>query len=151
MILLAGASVFSWILTVGQVPQQLSHLITSYNLNSWQFLVAINIILLIAGMFIDGFSAIIILAPLVYPIAVQLGINPIHLGVVMVANAAIGMFTPPFGLNLFVASSTAKVPLNRVFAGVGPFILVSIIALIIITYIPDISLFLPRIVYRGLI
>ncbi|HBT46287.1 MAG TPA: C4-dicarboxylate ABC transporter permease [Peptococcaceae bacterium] len=151
MILLAAASVFGWILTVGQVPQQLSNLITSYNLNAWQFLLAINVILLVAGMFIDGSSAIIILAPLVYPIAVKLGINPIHLGVVMVANASIGMFTPPFGLNLFVASSTAQIPLNRIFAGVVPFVLVSIIALIIITYVPDISLLLPRMVYKGMI
>lgn len=151
MILLAGASVLSWILTIGKVPQQLTNLIIANNLSAWQFLLAINIILLIAGMFIDGSSAIIILAPLVYSIAVKLGINPVHLGVIMVANAAIGMFTPPFGLNLFVASSTAKIPLNRVFKGVLPFIVVSIIALIIITYIPDISLLLPRIVYKGLV
>ncbi|WP_083476716.1 TRAP transporter large permease subunit [Moorella stamsii] len=126
MILLAGASVLSWILTIGHVPQQLTNLITANNLSAWQFLLAINIILLIAGMFIDGSSAIIILAPLVYSIAVKLGINPVHLGVIMVANAAIGMFTPPFGLNLFVASSTAKLSLNRIFSGVGPFIIISI-------------------------
>jgi C4-dicarboxylate transporter DctM subunit len=117
------------------------------DISPFMFLLIVNIILLIAGMFIDGSSAIIILAPFLYPIALNLGIDPIHLGIVMVANAAIGMFTPPFGLNLFVAQSELKLPLLKIVRGVVPFVFISIAALIVITYIPDISLFLPRMVY----
>jgi C4-dicarboxylate transporter DctM subunit len=146
MLLLASASVLSYILTQGQVPQMLSQAIGS-DISPFMFLLIVNIILLIAGMFIDGSSAIIILAPFLYPIALNLGIDPIHLGIVMVANAAIGMFTPPFGLNLFVAQSELKLPLLKIVRGVVPFVFISIAALIVITYIPDISLFLPRMVY----
>ena len=108
-----------------------------------------NIVLLICGMFLDGCSIITILGPLFYPIALQAGIDPIHLGIVIVVNTAIGMFTPPFGLNLFVASTITKQPILKVSKGVLPFIIISVIALLIITYIPDISLFIPRLVYKS--
>jgi C4-dicarboxylate transporter DctM subunit len=151
MILLAAASVFSYILTVGQVPQDLTNFIISQDLGRIQFLLMINVILVVAGMFIDGSSAIIIIAPLVYPIAVGMGINPIHLGVIMVANAAIGMFTPPFGLNLFVAQAATGVNMMKIIKGVIPFVIISLIALMFITYIPEISLFLPKLIYGPLV
>lgn len=151
MILLASASIFGYILTVGQVPQGLTNFIIGQDLSKIQFLLMINVILVLAGMFIDGSSAIIIIAPLVYPIAMSLGVNPIHLGVIMVANAAIGMFTPPFGLNLFVAQATTCVPMMKIIRGVIPFVIISLVALAIITYIPEISMFLPRLVYGSLI
>lgn len=147
MILLAAASVFGWILTVGQVPQSLAQFIIDSNFGPVAFLMMINIILVIAGMFIDGSSAIIIIAPLVYPIAMQLGINPVHLGVIMVANAAIGMFTPPFGLNLFVAQPATGESMVNIIKGVMPFVLISLVALLLITYLPDVSLIIPRMVY----
>lgn len=147
MILLAAASLFGYALTVGQVPQNLARAIVSMELGPIGFLLMINVILIIAGMFIDGSSAIIIIAPLVYPIAMQLGIDPIHLGVIMVANAAIGMFTPPFGMNLFVAQPVTGVSMAKIIQGVFPFVIISLIALMIITYIPGISLVIPRMVY----
>ncbi len=147
MFLLAAASVFGWVLTVAQVPQNLTNLIIGGNFGQYGFLMLVNIMLLVAGMFIDGSSAIIITAPLLYPIAMQLGINPIHLGVIMVTNAAIGMFTPPFGLNLFVAQPATGESMLNIIKGVMPFVIISIIALLLITYIPEISLFLPRLVY----
>lgn len=146
MLLLAGASIFGYILTMGQAPQALAMAIGN-DISPIMFLFYVNIILLIAGMFIDGSSAIIIMGPLLYPIAMKLGIDPIHFGVIMVANAAIGMFTPPFGLNLFVAQSQIKIPLTQIIRGVIPFVFVSIAALILITYIPQISLLLPDLVY----
>lgn len=146
MLLLAGASIFGYILTMGQAPQTLSMLIGN-DISPVMFLLYVNIILLIAGMFIDGSSAIIIMGPLLYPIAMKLGIDPVHFGVIMVANAAIGMFTPPFGLNLFVAQSQIKIPLTQIIKGVLPFVFVSIAALILITYIPKISLLIPDLVY----
>lgn len=102
-------------------------------------------------MFIDGSSAIIIMVPLLYPLSIKLGINPVHYGVIMVANAAIGMFTPPFGMNLFVAQPITGNKMIAIIRGVMPFVLISIIALIIITYWSSLSLFLPRLVYGGMI
>ncbi len=147
MILLAGASVFAFILTSEGVTVAMANAVLSLSTNRYVILLMMNIVLLIAGMFLDGCSIITILGPLFFPIAMQAGIDPIHLGIVMIVNTAIGMFTPPFGLNLFVASSITKQPILKVSQGVIPFIIVSIVALMLITYIPDISLWLPRIVY----
>lgn len=146
MLLLAGASIFGYVLTMGHAPQAIAGLIGE-NVTALQFLLYVNLILLVAGMFIDGSSAIIIMAPLLYPIATKLGIDPIHFGVIMVANASIGMFTPPFGLNIFVAQSQTKLPVTRVMWGVLPFVVISIIVVLIITYIPQISLLLPKLMY----
>lgn len=147
MILLASASVFGWVLTIGQVPQHLSSMIVNANLSSVGFLLVTNVLMLIEGMFIDGSSAVVITAPLLYSAAVALGIDPIHLGVIMVANASIGMFTPPFGLNLFVAQPVTGNSMATIFKGVFPFIAISLVALALITYIPSISLLLPRLIY----
>lgn len=149
MILLAVASIFSWVLTVGQVPQQLSQMIVNANLSAVGFLLVTNLLLILEGMFIDGSSAIIITAPLLYGAAMALGINPVHLGVIMVANAAIGMFTPPFGLNLFVAQPVTGSDMKTIMQGVLPFVLISLVALALITYLPDVSLCIPRLVYGS--
>ncbi len=147
MILLAAASVFAWILTSEGITVAIANAVLSISTEQWMILMMMNIILLIAGMFIDGASIITILGPLFFPIAVAAGIDIIHLGIVMTVNAAIGMFTPPFGLNLFVASSITKQPILKVAKGAMPFIIISIIALLLITYFPEISLWLPRQVY----
>lgn len=147
MILLAAASVFAWILTSEGVTTSLANAVLSISTKQWVILMMMNIILLFAGMFIDGASIVTILGPLFLPIAIASGIDIIHLGIVMTVNAAIGMFTPPFGLNLFVTSSITKLPILKVAKGAMPFIVISIIALLIITYFPEISLWLPRQVY----
>lgn len=149
MILLAAASVFAWILTSEGITVALANAVLSVSSEQWMILMMMNIILLIAGMFIDGASIITILGPLFFPIAVAAGIDIIHLGIVMTVNAAVGMFTPPFGLNLFVASSITKQPILKVSKGAFPFIIISIIALLLITYFPEISLWLPRQVYGA--
>ncbi len=149
MIVLAGASVFAWVLTAEGITRAIAENMIAVSRNPYTILLMINVIVLLAGMFIDGASITTILAPLFYPIAVRTGIDPVHLGVVIVVNSAIGMFTPPFGLNLFVATGITGQPLSRVTRGIFPFICVTILALLLITYIPEISLWLPRRIYGS--
>jgi C4-dicarboxylate transporter DctM subunit len=148
MILVAAASAFGWLLTVGQVPQMLAGFITENFSSVIFFLLFVNILLLIVGMFIDGSSAIVILAPLLFPAAMAMGVDPIHFGIIMITNLAIGMYTPPFGLNIFVANSITKMKLMEALPGIMKFIAVSLIVLLLITYIPQISTFLPNIIYK---
>lgn len=147
MIILSSAAVFSWLLTTQGVTADITQGILSVSQNPVVVLIMINIAVLIAGMFIDGASIITILAPLLLPVALQFGVDPVHLGVIITVNCAIGMFSPPFGLNLFVASGIMDLPIMRVTRGSLPFIFLSLITLILVTYIPDISLWLPRLVY----
>ena len=149
MILIAAASTFGWLLTVGQVPQSLAHFLTENFTTPGSFLLFLNILLLIVGMFMDGSSAIVILAPLLYPSAVAMGVDPIHLGIVIITNLAIGMYTPPFGLNIFVANSITKMKMIESLPGLTQFLIVTLIALLVITYVPAISTFLPNMVYGS--
>jgi len=148
MIMIAGASALSWVLTIGGVPQYIDRVILGLSESRIIILIVMNIIMLIAGMFVDGVAFILILAPIFLPIALKIGIDPIHLGIIMVANGAVGMFTPPFGLNLFVASGPTGLPYSRIVKGIWPFIAISIIALIVITYVPKISMWLPNMLYK---
>lgn len=149
MILIAGASVFSWILTSEGVTVGLANTMLAISNNPKVLFLMFNIIFLIAGMFIDGAGMVTILVPLIYPIALNAGIDIIHLGIVLTINCAIGMFTPPFGLNLFVASSITKQPILKIAKGSLPFLGMSLIALVLITYFPEISLWLPRTIYGA--
>jgi C4-dicarboxylate transporter, DctM subunit len=142
LIIVATAALFSWILTINGVPQTITAGLTGLNLPPWGFLMAVNVILLIVGCFLDPTSAIIVLTPLFMPLVRALGVDPIHFGIVMTVNIAIGMFTPPFGLNIFVAQSVLGVPLDTIYRGVLPFAVVQIAALLIITYWPGLSLYL---------
>lgn len=149
MILMAGACIFSWILTSEGITVTIANSILSVSSSKTVILLLMNIILLIAGMFLDGASIVTIMGPLFFPIATAAGVDPVHLGVVMVVNCAIGMFTPPFGLNLFVASNITEKPVMKVAKGAIPFIGLSVVALLLITYIPGISLWLPKTVYGS--
>lgn len=144
LVIVAAAALFSWLLTINGVPQGLTNWLQSLQLHQWSFLVCINIILLIVGCFLDPTSAILVLTPLFLPLVKALGIDPIHFGIIMTVNVAIGMFTPPFGLNLFVAQSVLGVPLETLYRGVLPFAVTQILALLIITYWPALSLFLAN-------
>jgi C4-dicarboxylate transporter DctM subunit len=144
LVIVATAALFSWILTISGIPQALTSWLQTLQLAPWTFLMAINIILLIVGCFLDPTSAILVLTPLFMPLVKTVGVDPIHFGIVMTANIAIGMFTPPFGLNIFVARSVLGVPLETIYRGVLPFVVVQIVALLIITYWPELSLVLTR-------
>lgn len=148
MVILGGASVFAWLLTRFQVPTALAESITSIADSKFSILLMMNIILLIAGMFLDAGSIQTIMSPLFLPVAMQYGVHPVHLGIIMVVNGAIGMFTPPFGLNLFVASGVSKIPLVEISKKIWIWILLSLISLFIITYVPRISLLLPSFIYN---
>ncbi len=150
MIILAAASVLSWYLTANGLALETTQAILSLSDNPVVILMLINVAVLVAGMFIDAASIMVILAPLLYKVGMQIGIHPLHLGVILTVNGAVGMFTPPFGLNLFVASSLGDVDYRQAVRGSLPFIDIALVALIIITYVPAISLWLPRQVYEGL-
>lgn len=144
LVIVATAALFSWILTISGIPRTMAAALQALDLAPWAFLMAVNIILLIVGCFLDPTSAILVLTPLLMPLVKTVGVDPIHFGIIMCANVAIGMFTPPFGLNIFVARSVLGVPLETIYRGVLPFAVVQILALLIITYWPGLSLILTR-------
>lgn len=149
MFIVANAYLFSFVLTTEQIPQGISAAALAVELSPWTFLLLVNLILLIAGNLMDPTSVVLILAPVIFPIAMQLGIDPVHLGVIMVVNMEIGMVTPPVGLNLFVASGVAGLPLTSVVRSCLPWLLLLLAFLIVITYVPAISLFLPKLMMNG--
>jgi C4-dicarboxylate transporter DctM subunit len=143
-LIIAMALLFSFILTMEQIPQQITETVLSITDQKWIILILINLLLLIAGVFLDAIAAILILTPVLYPIAIQYGIDPIHFGIMMVLNLEIGMLTPPVGLNLYVASNLTGLGIDQVVRSVLPWILVLLTALLMVTYIPEISLFLIK-------
>jgi len=143
MFIIANALILKHVLTDEQIPQQIASAMLSAGFGAIMFLVIVNIILLIGGQFMEPSGLIVIVAPLVFPIAIELGIDPIQLGIIMVVNMEIGMITPPVGLNLFVTSGVARMPMMSVVRAALPFLGVLFIFLILITYVPIISTFLP--------
>ena len=127
------------------MPAAIVGFIENIGAQPWVILLVINLLLLIVGCLLDPTSAIIILTPLLLPIVLAADIDLIHFGIIMVMNLEIGMFTPPFGLNIFVVQSVLRAPLTAIYRGVVPFIIINIIALGIITYVPEVSLFLPQV------
>ncbi len=139
LIIVACASVFSWILTVNQVPQTMVGFIQDANLPPWALLVLINLVLLIVGCFLDPIAAILMFTPLLLPLTNAAGIDGVHLGVVMTVNLAIGLFTPPFGMNIFVVQSVLGLPIPVIYRAIAPFVVIFAISLLLITYIPQIA------------
>jgi C4-dicarboxylate transporter DctM subunit len=144
MVILGCATAFAQILTIEQIPQMITQSILAVSDNAIVILLLINVFLLIVGCFMDTTPAMLVLAPILLPVALSLGMSPIHFGIIMVVNLSIGFITPPLGINLFVASRIGNVPLETVTKGIIPFILVMFVCLMLITYIPQISLFLPN-------
>jgi len=144
LFIIANASVFAYFLTLENIPDMLTQFVIDMHLNKIMFLIAVNIILLIAGNFMEPSSIIMIMVPLLLPIAKTLGIDPIHFGVIITINMELGMLTPPVGLNLFVASGITGESIKEVVKSVLPWFIVMLIGLILITYIPQISLWLPN-------
>jgi len=142
--IITNAVLFSFLLTFEQIPQALADWITGMGLEPWMFLIVVNILLLIAGNFMEPSSILLITAPILFPVAMKLGIDPIHLGIIMVVNMEIGMITPPVGLNLYVASGIANMGLTEVTKACAPWILVMLAFLMVITYVPAFSLWLPN-------
>jgi len=144
MFVIANALILKHVLTEQQIPQQVANAMLSAGFGWVMFLVVVNVILLIGGQFMEPSGLLVIVAPLVFPIAMKLGIDPIHLGIIMVVNMEIGMITPPVGLNLFVTSGVAGMPMMRVVKAALPFLAVLFVFLIMITYIPWLSTVIPN-------
>ena len=143
-LIVAAALLFGFALTLEEVPQKILYYMNSLNLSKIHFLMFINIFMLIMGCFLDSASIILITTPIIYPIVKALGIDPIQFGVIMTLNLEIGLLTPPFGMNLFIVSGVAKIPPEEVARGALPFMIILLLGLIIVTYVPDVSLWLPR-------
>ena len=143
MFIIANALILKHVLTDEQIPQSIAAAMLDAGFGPVMFLIIVNVILLIGGQFMEPSGLIVIVAPLVFPIAIELGIDPIHLGIIMVVNMEIGMITPPVGLNLFVTSGVAGMPMMRVVRAALPFLAVLFVFLIMVTYIPILSTWLP--------
>ena len=147
MFIVANALLFAHVLTTERIPQAIAESIVQIGMEPWMFLLVVNVLLLIAGNFMEPTGIILILAPILFPIATELGIDPIHLGIIMVVNMEIGMVTPPVGLNLFVTSGVTGMNLMQVTRAALPWLSVLLVFLLMVTYIPDISLALPNYVF----
>ncbi|SOD96718.1 TRAP transporter large permease [Caenispirillum bisanense] len=148
LFIIANAMLFAHVLTTERIPHTLASMITDWGLTWWGFLIVCNILLLIAGNFMEPSAIVLIMAPILMPIGVQLGIDPIHLGIIMVVNMEIGMITPPVGLNLFVASGITGKPILWVVRACLPWLLILIACLMVVTYWPWLSLWLPSTMYN---
>jgi C4-dicarboxylate transporter DctM subunit len=144
LFIIGNAMLFAHVLTTERIPHQLTAMIVEWGLPAWGFLIVVNILLLMAGNFMEPSAILLIMAPILFPIAVQLGIDPIHLGVIMVVNMEIGMITPPVGLNLFVTAGITGENITWVLRAALPWLMILLVFLVLITYIPQISLWLPE-------
>jgi len=140
LIIVSAAGAFGWLITTSGYPAQLIAFVDGLKLDTWMLLLVINIILLFVGSVLEPPAAILLLTPLLTPIVHAAGVDPIHFGIIVTVNLAVGMFMPPFGLNLFAANALFNTPLPKLYRGVLPFLVVYLVMLAIITYIPAITL-----------
>lgn len=148
LLITAGASAFSWLLAITGAPTQLAGEVLSWTDDPIQVMALFNVVMIIAGFFLDSASAIIVLSPLLQPIAAQVGVDSTHFGVITLINFSVGMITPPVGLNLFVAMAISRMTLPEVFKACLPLIGLMLLSLVIITYVPWFSTYLPELIYR---
>jgi tripartite ATP-independent transporter DctM subunit len=148
MFIIANAGLFSFMITRAGVPDMIGAWLAEVLKDPIYFLLGVNVALFIIGMFIETSASIIVLAPILVPVAMRFGIDPVHFGMIMVVNLALGMITPPFGVNLFAACTVAKISLDRIIPKLLPFVLTVIACLMVVTYFPGLSLYLRDIVYQ---
>jgi C4-dicarboxylate transporter, DctM subunit len=142
LIVVTAAGIYSWLLTTSGIPQNIVTAMIGLELPPWQTLLLVNAGLLLVGSFLEPPAAIMILTPLLLPVVTAAGVNPVHFGIIMAVNLSIGMYTPPFGLNLFASQAIFSQPLATIYRGVVPFVLINFATLLVITYVPAISLVL---------
>ena len=147
MFIIANALLFAYVLTTERIPQTIVEHIVSWGMRPWQFLIVVNVMLLIAGNFMEPTGIILILAPILFPISQQMGIDPVHLGIILTVNMEIGMVTPPVGLNLFVTSGITGMSMMHVVRAALPWLSVLLVFLVIVTYVPALSLWLPHLMF----
>ncbi|MBX9840452.1 MAG: TRAP transporter large permease [Xanthobacteraceae bacterium] len=142
LLIVTAAGLYSWLLTTSGIPQQIIAEVNALHLPPWALLLCINVLLLIMGSFLEPPAAILIMTPLLLPVVQLVGVDPVHFGIIMTINLSIGMYTPPFGLNLFATQAVFQTPLGNIYRGVLPFLLINFTTLMVITYVPSISLVL---------
>jgi len=148
--LIAGALVFNFVITSENIPKTISTMLKAYELSPLAFLLMVNVLLLVLGCFLEGTTIILVILPVLLPTAEALGVDLVHFGVMAVVNIMIGLVTPPYGLLLFLMTKIADVPLRDMVREAAPFLVVMFIALAIVTLLPDVTLFLPRLLgYKG--
>ena len=148
MFIIANAGLFAFLITRAGVPDAIGQYLKEVLQSPALFLIGVNAALFFIGMFIETSAAIIVLAPILAPVAIYFGIDPVHFGLIMVVNLALGMITPPFGVNLFAACTVARISLDRIIPYLLPFVLVILACLMVITYVPAISLTLRDLAYK---
>ena len=144
VLIIVSASVFGYYLNWERIPQELTEMLLAFTSNKYLMLAVINVFLLIIGMFIEGGAALIIVAPLLVPVILELGIDPVHFGMIMIVNIMIGGVTPPFGSMMFTTCSVTQVPIAKFMQEIWPFIGALLLALLVVTYVPAIVMFLPN-------
>lgn len=149
LLIVAAAYVFAWILAREQIPQDLARMIVSWNLETWQFLLVVNLVLLLLGMILDTTAILILIAPVLAPVVVELGVDPVHFGIIMIMNMMIGIITPPVGMALFVVARIANVSAMEVAREAVPYVIALLALLVVVTYVPDLVLFLPDLVFGA--
>jgi len=148
MVIIATAGLFAFLITRAGVPAAVGNWVAATLDSPVAFLIGVNLFLLLIGMFIETGAAIVVLAPILAPVAIQFGVDPVHFGIIMIVNLAVGMITPPFGVNLFAACTVAKISYDRIVPAVIPYVLVVTACLAIITFVPQLSLWLRDLVYK---
>jgi tripartite ATP-independent transporter DctM subunit len=148
MFIISSAAIFAWVLTVEQVPEQMSSLLLGISKSPWVLLMIVNGILLIVGMFMESISAIMVMTPLIVPPLYAAGVDPIHLGVVVVFNLMIGLLTPPVGMSLYMVSIISGVPFTRMAKVIWPFLIPLLVALVVVTMVPAVSTWLPTLIFQ---
>jgi C4-dicarboxylate transporter DctM subunit len=142
LLIVTAAGLYSWLLTTSGIPQHIIAEVNALQLPPWALLLCINVILLVMGSFLEPPAAILIMTPLLLPVVQLVGVDPVHFGIIMTINLSIGMYTPPFGLNLFATQAVFQTPLGNIYRGVLPFLVINFTTLMVITYVPAISLVL---------
>jgi C4-dicarboxylate transporter DctM subunit len=146
--IITNAMLFSFLMTSENIPQAMAAWITDQGLGVITFLLVVNVLLLVAGNFMEPSSIVLIMAPILFPVAMKLGIDPVHFGILIVVNMEVGMCHPPVGLNLYVASGITKMGISELTVAVLPWLLTMLGFLVLVTYVPQISLWLPNLIYK---
>lgn len=148
LLVVGASSIFAWLLTSNRVPEHFAAALLEFSDRPWVILLLINLILLIVGCFMETVAAITIMVPVLLPIAVTIGIDPVHFGVIMVLNLMLGLLTPPVGMVLYVLARVAKIPFEDCVVGTAPFLIPLVIVLLLITFVPGVTMWLPTLIYR---
>ena len=148
MLIVAASTIFAWILTANQVALHFSQALLGITDNKVALLLLITLIVLVIGCFMETIAAITILTPVLLPVAVTLGIDPVHFGIILILNLMIGLLTPPVGMVLYVLSKVANVPFERCVTATAPFLVPLVVVLLLLTFVPALSMWLPTLLYR---